>query len=69
MAVYEFSEKDPNGKPKDRLWFPVPEGYAIQALIAHDENGREIHYVETVPTPPELLNKIEHDRWPLIVPK
>ncbi len=61
LGVQEFMEKD---EQRTSHWIVVPQGKAIQAIIA--TVGEETRlYVVTEDTPPEYT--WVHDRWPHIV--
>ena len=61
LAVHAFMEKDAE---RNSHWIAVPEGKAVQGLIATLNNESRL-YVVTEDTPPEYA--WVHDRWPRLV--
>lgn len=61
LPVQSFMEKDHDRKSH---WIDVPEGQAIQGLVAHVDDQIRL-YVVTMDTPEEY--QWVHDRWPRLV--
>ncbi|MCB5185134.1 hypothetical protein LG201_07945 [Methylobacillus gramineus] len=62
IMAHEFMGKD---QSRISHWIDIPEGHAIQGVIATHHNERRIYVVTT--EPPEEYAWIG-DRWPLIAP-
>ena len=62
LAVHAFMEKDAD---KNSHWIAVPEGKAVQGLLATLNDETRL-YVVTEDTPPEYA--WVHDRWPRLIP-
>ena len=61
LAAQKFMEKDAE---KVSHWIVVPQGFAIHALIVHNELDKRL-YIVTEDTPPEY--SWVHDRWPRLI--
>lgn len=62
LAVQAFMEKDAE---RNSHWIGIPEGKAIQGLLATLNDEIRL-YVVTEETPPEY--SWVHDRWPRLIP-
>ncbi|ABE49419.1 hypothetical protein [Methylobacillus flagellatus] len=60
LAVHAFMEKGEDNAP---LWFEVPQGHAILALIIKEHNEERVYVI--ISDPPLEYSWL-HDGWPLL---